>query len=88
MKTIIAVATAVAALATVSVASAHDSAGGHWEWRTQSSSGPRAIAPSRVRVWVKDEQTSMANCDCAMMKADASDCMMSMPGRGRAPSAG
>jgi hypothetical protein len=30
----------------------------------------------------------MANCDCAMMKADASGCMMNMPGKTGAPSAG
>lgn len=88
MKTIITLAAVAAALATASVASAHDSVGGHWEWRTQLSSGPRATVPSRTRVWVKHDNSQMANCDCAMMKTDASGCMMDMSGKGRAPSAG
>lgn len=88
MKTILPLAAVAAALATASIASAHDNAGGHWEWRTQSSFGPKSTVPSRTRIWVRDGETSMANCDCAMMKADASGCMMNMPGKGEAPSAG
>ncbi|MDF8335486.1 hypothetical protein [Novosphingobium cyanobacteriorum] len=88
MKTILTLAAAVAALATASVASAHDAASGHWEWRTQPSFGPKSTVPSRTRVWVSDGASTMANCDCAMMKADASGCMMDMSGKGRAPSAG
>ena len=88
MKTIFTLAAVAAALATASIASAHENAVGHWEWRSQPSFGPKSTGPSRVRVWVKDGETSMANCDCAMMKADASGCMMNMPGKTGAPSAG
>lgn len=88
MKTIFTLAAFAAALATASVASAHDSAGGHWEWKSQPSFGPKSTGPSRIRVWVKDSETSMANCDCAMMKADASGCMMDMRGKTAKPSAG
>ena len=88
MKTILTLAAVVAALATASIASAHDNAGGHWEWRNQPSFGPKSTVPSRTRVWVKNGETSMASCDCAMMKADQASCMMNMPGKGRAPSAG
>jgi hypothetical protein len=88
MKTILTLAAAVAALATASVAFAHDATGGHWEWRTQPSFGPKSTLPSRIQVWVKDSASKMANCDCSMMKADASGCMMDMSGKGRAPSAG
>ena len=88
MKMILTLAAAVAALATASGASAHDAAGGHWEWRSQPSFGPKSIAPLRTRVWVKDSTSPMAKCNCSMMQADASDCMMDMSGKGRAPSAG
>lgn len=88
MKMILTLAAGAAALATASIASANEPAGGHWEWRSQPSFGPKSTVPSRVRVWVKDNETSMANCDCAMMKADASGCMMNMPGKTGAPSAG
>jgi len=87
MKTIFTLAAVAAALATASVASAHDHAGGHWEWRTQPSFGPKSTGPSRVRVWVKGAETSMANCDCAMMEADHASCMMDMRGKSGAPSA-
>ena len=88
MKTILTLAAVAAALATASIASAHDTAGGHWEWRSQPSFGPKSTGPSRVRVWVKDGKTSVANCDCPMMKTHASGCMMNMPGKTGAPSAG
>ncbi|MCI1270078.1 MAG: hypothetical protein LKG22_00325 [Sphingobium sp.] len=88
MKTILTLAAAVATFATASAVSAHDATGGHWEWRTQPSYGPKSAVPSRIQVWVKDGASTMANCDCSMMKADASDCMMDMSGKGRAPSAG
>lgn len=88
MKTILKLAAVAAALATASIASAHDNAGGHWEWRNGPSFGPKSTVPSRTRVWVKDAETSMANCDCAMMKADHAACMMNMPGKAGAPSAG
>lgn len=88
MKTILTLAGAVATLATVSVASAHEATGGHWEWRSQPSFGPKSTAPSRTRVWVKDNGSEVASCDCTMMKADAANCVMDMSGKGRAPSAG
>lgn len=88
MKTILTLAAVAVGLATASVASAHDTATGHWEWRTQPTFGPKSTGPSRVRVWVKGAEASMASCDCAMMKADASGCMMDMRGKGAAPSAG
>lgn len=87
MKTIITLAAAAAALATASVASAKDTAGGHYEWRDAPWAGPKAI-PHRERVWVRDEQTATASCDCSMMQADASGCMMDRSGKGRAGSAG
>lgn len=88
MQTILTFAAAVAALASASAASARDTTGGHWEWRTQPSFGPRTTGPARALVWVKDDKSEMANCDCPMMKADASDCMMDMSGKRRAPAAG
>ncbi|MDE2623676.1 MAG: hypothetical protein KGM83_10860 [Betaproteobacteria bacterium] len=88
MKTIFTLAAVAAALATASIASAHDNTGGHWELRNQPSFGSKSTIPSRTRVWVKDSETSMANCDCAMMKAGQSSCMMNMPGKAGAPSAG
>ncbi len=88
MKTILTLAAVAAALATASVASAHDTAAGHWEWKTLPTFGPKSIGPSRIRVWVKGAETSMANCDCDMMKMSAADCMMNMPGKLKAPSAG
>ena len=88
MKMILTLAAVAAALATASVASAHDNAAGHWEWKTLPTFGPKSTRPSRIRVWVKGAETSMANCDCAMMKADASGCMMDMRGKSAAPSAG
>lgn len=88
MKTILTLAAVAAALATASIASAQENPGGHWEWRSQPSFGSKSTVPSRTRVWVKDAETSMANCDCAMMKADKASCMMNMPGKAGAPSAG
>jgi phosphopentomutase len=88
MKTILTFAAVAAALTNASLASAHDTAGGHWEWRSHPSSGPKSTVPSRLRAWVKDGEASMASCDCAMMKADASGCMMDMRGKSAASSAG
>lgn len=88
MKTVLTLAAFAAAFAGVSAASAHDMTTGHWEWRTTPSFGPKTTGPARVRVWVKGAETSMANCNCAMMKADASGCMMDMRGKARTPSAG
>jgi hypothetical protein len=88
MKTILTLAAVAAALAIASIASAHDNTGGHWEWRSQPSFGPKSTVPSQTRVWVKDSKDRMANCDCDMMKRSAADGMMDMRGKGAAPSAG
>lgn len=85
MKSFLTLAAALAAFTSVSSAAAQDRRQGHWEWRTQPSSGPRSNVSAQVRVWVKDDQTRMANCDCAMMKADAANCMMDMRGSQTAP---
>lgn len=82
MKTIrLSAAALAAALSTLAVGSpafAQDApaagARGHYEWRSVPQFGPRAIGPSRVRVWVP-EQAQVASCDCAMMQASAADCM-------------
>ena len=88
MKLIFALAAAAAAFSGASVASANDSPSGHWEWRTQSSIGPRATTPARTRVRVTDVQTRIADCDCAMMKERPADCMNDTSRKRRAPSAG
>ena len=89
MKTIFTLAAIAAALAGASASSAHDSAGGHWEWQTRPAFGPnKSILSSQVRVWVKDRNSEMADCNCDMMKLSAADCMMDMRGKGAAPSAG
>lgn len=88
MKTIFTLAAVAAAIATASVASAHETTAGHWEWQTLPSFGPKSTGPSRVRIWVKGAEISMANCDCAMMKADHASCMMDMHGKNAKPSAG
>lgn len=85
MKSILTLAAFATALAGASAASAQDRAGGHWEWRTAPSFGPRATAPTRTRVWVRDSEARMASCDCAMMKGDAAGCMMGMPGSASPP---
>ena len=88
MKILLTIAATLAAFTSVSAASASETAGGHYEWQNRVQPGPnKSNLPSRVRVWVKDDQARMANCDCDMMKVAAADCMM-MPGRGAAPSKG
>ncbi|GLV23847.1 hypothetical protein [Sphingobium sp. TomTYG45] len=82
MKTIpLSAAVIAVALSTFAVASpvfAQDaravSARGHYEWRSVPQYGPRATGPARVRVWVP-QAGEMASCDCAMMQANAADCM-------------
>lgn len=89
MKTIFTLAAVAAALVGASVASAHDNAGGHWEWQSRPTFGPnKSNVPSQVRVWVKDRGSEVANCNCDMMKMSAADCMMDMHGKPKAPSAG
>lgn len=89
MKTIFTLAAVAAALAGASVASAHDNAGGHWEWQSRPTFGPnKSNLSPQVRVWVKDRNSEMADCDCAMMQADHAACMKTVPGKAAAPSAG
>ncbi|MBV1692650.1 hypothetical protein KRR38_34730 [Novosphingobium sp. G106] len=89
MKTILTLAAALAAVTTVSVASAHDRGPGHWEWQSRGIFGPnKSNLPPQVRVWVKDRTSEVADCNCDMMKMSAADCMMDMPGKPKAPSAG
>lgn len=58
---------------------------GHYEWRTIPQFGPRATGPAQKRVWVPDAPA--ADCDCAMMKTAAADCMQGMHGGDRPSSA-
>lgn len=89
MKTILTLAALAAALAASSLAQASDRTGGHWEWQSRPTFGPsKSNLPSQVRVWVRDRNSEMADCNCAMMKMSAADCMMDMPGKPKAPSAG
>lgn len=88
MRMFLTLAAFAAAIAGSSAASAHENERGHWEWRSQPSSGPRSFVPVRTRVWVKDGTISVASCDCAMMKADGSGCMMDMRATGVASSTG
>lgn len=77
MKTLLTIAAALAAMTSVSAASAHDRGPGHWEWQERPAYGPKkSRLPSRVRVWVKDTP-AMAGCDCALMddKATEAACM-------------
>ena len=87
MKTIIAMAAALAAF-TAAPTSAQET-GGHYEWQARQVPGPNKsnITP-RVRVWVADKPGQMANCDCAMMKTDAAGCMHAMPEHRMSPSKG
>ena len=87
MKTIIAMAAALAAF-TAAPTFAQET-GGHYEWQARQVPGPNKsnITP-RVRVWVADKPGQMANCDCAMMKTDAAGCMHAMPGQRMSPSKG
>ena len=88
MKILLTIAATLAAFTSVSAQAANDRGPGHYEWQSRPTPGPnKSNLPSRVRVWVKDNQTTMANCDCDMMKVAAADCMM-MPGKGAAPSNG
>ncbi|MBA4747411.1 MAG: hypothetical protein H2056_01735 [Sphingopyxis sp.] len=88
MKILLTIAATLAAFTSVSAQAANDRGPGHYEWQSRPTPGPnKSNLPSRVRVWVKDDQARMANCDCDMMKVAAADCMM-MPGKGAAPSNG
>lgn len=88
MKTIFAVA-ALAAATLAAPVLAQEAPGGHYEWQTRQVPGPnKSNTTSRVRVWVKDKPAQMAECDCDMMKVDATECMKKMPGRPMMPSQG
>lgn len=88
MKILLTVAATLAAFAAVSAQAATDRGPGHWEWQSRQAPGPnKSNLPSRVRVWIKDDQARMASCDCDMMKVAPADCMM-VPGKGAAPSKG
>ncbi len=87
MKTIIAMAAALAAFTTAP--SFAQEAGGHYEWQTRQVPGPnKSNINPRVRVWVRDVPAQMAACDCDMMKADAAGCMHDMPGHRMSPAKG
>ncbi len=88
MKILLTIGAALAAFTSVSAQAANDRGPGHWEWQSRPTPGPnKSNLPSRVQVWVKDDQAKMANCNCDMMKVAAADCMM-MPGKGSSPSKG
>lgn len=84
MKILLTFAATLAALTSVSVASASERTGGHYDWQNRAVYGPnKSNLPTRVRVWVKDAP-AIANCDCAMMrdKATMAACM-DMPNRSK-----
>lgn len=88
MKILLTIAATLAAFTSVSAQAANDRGPGHWEWQSRPTHGPnKSNLPSRIRVWIKDDQARMTNCDCDMMKVVPDDCMMS-PGKGAAPSKG
>ena len=89
MKTFLTLAAVAVAFATSSLAQAQDRAGGHWEWQSRPTAGPnKSNLTPQVRVWIKDSASAMADCNCAMMKMTAADCMADMPGKRAVPSAG
>ena len=89
MKTILALAAAVAALTTASAIRAHTPTDGHWEWQSRLTPGPnRSNLPQQARVWVREGGPEVADCNCNMMKMSAADCMMPTQDKRAAPSAG
>lgn len=85
MNTSLKFAASFAVLAITHPALAQSEPAGHWEWRNRPVAGPvRSFPAGPVRVWVPHKALGMADCDCAMMKASAAECMMGSPG-GRAP---
>ena len=88
MKILLTLAVTLAAFTSVSAQAENVRGSGHWEWQSRPTPGPnKSNLPSRVRVWVKDDQPKMANCDCDMMKVASADCMMKF-GKAAAPSNG
>ena len=82
MKNYLKFAAALAALAAISPALAETDRAGNREMVTRPAPGPsRSGLVAPVRVPMRDGASAMADCDCPMMKASASDCMMVMPGK-------
>ena len=82
MNTFLKVAVAFAALAAISPALAETDRSGNREMVIRPAPGPsRSGLVAPVRVPMRDAASAMADCDCPMMKASASDCMMGMPGK-------
>lgn len=81
MNTFLKVAVAFAALAAISPALAETDRVGNWEL-TRPAPGPsRSGLVVPVRAPMRDGTSAMIDCDCPMMKANVSDCMMGMPGK-------
>ena len=70
---------AVVSLPVTAQAVDQNSLSGHYEWLATPQAGPRTPLAAPRRLWVPDG-SHVADCDCAMMKAHASDCMTSMFG--------
>lgn len=82
MKILLTFAATLAALTSVSAASASERTGGHYEWQNRPVFGPnKSNMPLRVRVWVKETARQLTNCDCAMMPINAGDCLMEKRGQ-------
>ena len=81
MKTFLKVAVAFAALAAISPALAETDRAGNWELARPAPGPSRSGLVAPVRVPMRDAASAMADCDCPMMKASATDCMMGMPGK-------
>ncbi len=82
MNTFLKLAAAFAALTAISPALAEADRAGNREMVTRPAPGPSRSGPvAPVRVPMRDAASAMADCDCPMMKASASDCMMGMPSK-------
>ena len=82
MKTFLKVAAAFAALAAISPALAETDRAGKQNMAARPAPGPsRSGLVAPVRVPIRDNASAMADCDCPIMKASASDCMMGLPGK-------
>ena len=82
MKTFLKVAVAFATLTAISPALAETDRAGNREMVTRPAPGPsRSGLVAPVRVPMRDAASAMADCDCPMMKASASNCMKGMPSK-------
>jgi hypothetical protein len=89
MKTFLTLAAAFAALTTASAGFANAPAGGHWEWQSRPTPGPsKSNSPQRYASGLRTAAPEVADCNCAMMKMSAADCMTDMSGKHGVPSAG